>query len=130
MLYPLSLGSIFDVLEKFPFSSAPTPSRRFDAWWGDDALGLAFEIPGFEKGKISVLVEGGVLTVSASRETKDEERKYVVQSLSSENFSQTIHLPDGLDESAAEANYENGVLTVTVPKAASDKKEKKYLEIK
>jgi HSP20 family protein len=45
-------------------------------------------------------------------------------------FQRTIPLPSGVDLERAEANFENGVLTVRVPKAANEPAAKRRLEIK
>jgi HSP20 family protein len=83
-----------------------------DVWETEDAL------PGVDESKLAIEVEDSMLTVSAERERSQEvsgdrfhrfERRYG-------SFSRTIGLPQGIDDSAIEADYKAGVLEVRVPK--------------
>lgn len=75
-------------------------------------------LPNFNKDEVNIGVHEGVLEISAEHKEKDEKgkgkRKYVVRE-SSSNFYRRIGLPRNIDSNKVAANFENGVLKVTVP---------------
>jgi HSP20 family protein len=97
-----------------------------DAWETADALVYAFDLPGVPQDKISVEVEDGALTVSATREQSGEvsqehyhrlERRYGT-------FERTVALPQGVSDDSIAASYKDGVLEIRVPKPAQAKPKK------
>lgn len=88
----------------------------------DDRIVVTADVPGFEKEDIEVTVTGRKLTVAATagedRETDDAD--YYRRERRQRRVSRTVSLPVDVDESEATATYENGVLTVDLPKASTD----------
>lgn len=85
-------------------------------------LKMEFELPGIAPENVEVTCENGVLTVSGE---KTEERKegeeggrYHLVERSYGEFTRSFQLPRGVDESEIDAEFENGILTVRIPKAA------------
>ena len=60
-------------------------------------------------------------------ETRDEKRGFYSQERSYGSFSRTITLPGPVDEGNIKADYENGVLTVTLPKLGKDPSARKIV---
>jgi len=85
----------------------------------DDAIKLKAGLAGMDPADISIEVQDNVLTLSGERRFEEEvkEDKYYRIERRYGSFSRSIALPQAVDESKIEANYENGVLEVTVPKA-------------
>ena len=85
-----------------------------------DAYILRGDLPGLQKDKIDVVVKGDILTLKgireSGRETKDDSNGYFTQERSYGSFMRTVTLPGHVDETKVKANYENGVLTITLPK--------------
>ena len=95
-----------------------------------DHYTVRLDIPGAEKSKINVEVHGGMLRVSGtSEETVDEDDggRVLRMERRSGHFERAITLPGPADESNVEATYENGVLTITIPKAAEAPKTKNVM---
>lgn len=90
---------------------------------GDEIVVVA-DVPGFEAENIDVSVTDRQLRISAERSTEteqeDEETHYYRRERSQHAVSRTVSLPTDVDEHEASANYENGVLTVELPKAGDD----------
>ncbi|OGW82422.1 MAG: hypothetical protein A2Z83_03720 [Omnitrophica bacterium GWA2_52_8] len=87
------------------------------------------DLPGLDKDKINVTVRGNVLTLQGVREsgseTQDEDQGYYAQERSYGSFARSIQLPGPVDETNIQADYKEGVLTVTLPKAGGQKDLKK-----
>ena len=85
------------------------------------AIALDFELPGLTPQDVDLNVENGVLTVSgqkrATRKEGEEGRWHMVERTYG-SFFRSFQLPKGVDETKIRANFENGVLTVSIPKAA------------
>jgi HSP20 family protein len=87
-----------------------------------DAFDVTADLPGFDDDDIEVtLPDPRTLQVSGERrsetETEDEDRRFIRRERHEEAVSRTVSLPEPVAEGDAEATYDNGVLTVTLPKA-------------
>ncbi len=85
----------------------------------DESVTVTLELAGMKKEDFDLLLEDETLTVSGRRETEPEDRRS--QSLRCERFagafSRTVALPCAVKGDRVQAIYEEGVLTVTLPKA-------------
>lgn len=84
---------------------------------------IRFDVPGADKANINVKAEGRVLTVSGKTESVNEakDKDRVIRSeRRSGQFQRVITLPGPVKSDKIEAKCENGVLTITIPKAADD----------
>jgi HSP20 family protein len=90
---------------------------------GDDLVVRA-ELPGVKPEDVDVSVTGDVLTVSGTRKEEQERREgdYLRKESSYGYFERQVMLPQGIDTSAIDADYRDGILTVTVPQAAREVK--------
>lgn len=96
---------------------APTVDIRED----DKELTILAELPGIRPEQVEVTCDNGILTVRGEKsETRKEgdERRYHLVERSYGSFARSFQLPQGVDESKIEAGFEDGVLTVRIPKAA------------
>lgn len=90
-------------------------------------LVIRAEIPGVRSEDVDVTLHDGVLTLSGKREEAREEERggYLVRERRSGSFRRSLQLPEGVDESAVRARFENGVLEVTVEGAAAVREPKR-----
>ena len=83
---------------------------------------LELELPGIKPEEVELTAENGVLTVSGQKRTErkegDENSRYHVVERSYGTFMRSFQLPQGIDESKIEADYNNGILSIHIPKAA------------
>ena len=90
-----------------------------------DAYIVKSDLPGLEKDKIDLTVKENVLTIEGMREvtnkTGDPQSGYYAQERSYGSFARSLSLPGPVDESKIAAEYKNGVLTITLPKAPGQK---------
>jgi HSP20 family protein len=87
----------------------------------DSDLTVTAELPGLRAENVEVTCDNGVLTIrgekSESRKEGEEGRWHLVER-SYGSFARSFQLPQGVDESKIEAGFEDGLLTVRIPKAA------------
>lgn len=89
--------------------------------------------PGLNKEDFEINVENGLLKIAAHKENKEtvEEDNYIRREFNYTAFNRSFQLPDTVDMESIGANYENGVLTLTLPKLEEAKaKPVKVIEIK
>jgi HSP20 family protein len=83
------------------------------------------DLPGLDKDKINLTVKENVLTIEGVRqtanETQDQKSGYYAQERSYGSFARSLSLPGPVDEAKILAEYKNGVLIITLPKAPGQK---------
>jgi len=120
-----------------PFSLL-TPSTGFFEGWSpaldvfedQDKYVVNAELPGLKKEEINVSLEGNTLTISGER--KQQEEKKEGENYRSERyfgrFQRSLTLPSQVDANKIQANYKDGVLSVTLPK--SEESKSKQIQVK
>lgn len=103
----------------------PTPSQiKVNVSESDRAYTVQAEVPGVNKEDIHVSVDGSVVTLSAEIKQQDVQTRDD-KTLRSERYfgavSRSFQLPQDIDQSESRAKYENGVLTLTLPKKKGGK---------
>ena len=112
------LDRLFGDLERAPSFAAPsTPAVSF-ADTGE-ALTLRAEVPGLAEKDLEISVTANVLTVKAARKVEAPEG-YAAHRRERQGFSftQSYELPVRIDPEKVQASLKQGVLTLTLPKAA------------
>jgi len=134
-LLPATLGglndlfrSVFDQVTDFgpEWMSDRTGGKMLDLEVGDKEVSITLPLPGCKGDEIEVEMVGDVLTIRAERnEEKKEgdEKHYLRRERSAMSYEESVKLPVRVKGDDAKAKYENGVLTVTLPReeAADDK---------
>jgi len=86
----------------------------------DDAITIRCDMPGMDKEDIDISLKGNVLTIKGERkveeETKDEEGRVVRKERRFGSFARTFTLPGKVKTEDIKTSYEEGVLTIIVPK--------------
>ena len=102
--------------------SANTWTPAVDVRESDKELRLEVEVPGIRPDDVEITTENGVLTVRgekrSARKEGDENNRYHMIERSYGSFIRSFQLPQGLDESAIEASYDDGILSIHIPKTA------------
>jgi HSP20 family protein len=95
------------------------------------AFKVQAEIPGVNKDDIHVTIDGDVVTLRAEVQQQDEKAEGGKVVHSERYFgavSRSFQLPGDVDETKAKARYENGVLTLTLPRKAGGKSQRLAIE--
>ncbi|KAG7095544.1 hypothetical protein E1B28_006282 [Marasmius oreades] len=88
---------------------------------------VTYELPGLKKEDVNIDVHDGQLTISGETKVSEEHNQdgYAVRERRFGKFSRTLRLPQGVNEEEIKASLENGVLTVSFPKAGKEATPKK-----
>lgn len=92
----------------------------------EDKFVVKAELPGMKEEDIDVSVVGDTLTVRGEKRSESEvkEEDYYCCERAYGSFSRSVALPSTVDAKGIEASYEDGVLEVSLPKAAEVKPKK------
>jgi len=98
------------------------PGRYFvppaDVYETDEALAVVLEMPGVEKKDINISLENDVLSVDGRIDfSKYRDMEPVYAEYSVGHYARSFSLSDRIDRDKISANIEDGVLTLTLPKA-------------
>lgn len=94
---------------------------RVDVHESDDAYEIHADLPGVKKEDIDITLENDVLTVAARKNTETEEKKkgkVIYRERSSGMVSRSFSVAPGTTEADINANFADGVLSLSVPKAS------------
>jgi len=134
------MDRLFDVA--FPALSSLQRDRFLGDWQDEfpidlyqekDAFVVRAELPGFRKEDLTVEITDGILTVTGHQRTEskpDKKGKESNGAIEEQQVSRSISLPDHVAVDKIKANYENGVLTVTLPKSEEVKPKQIAIEVK
>lgn len=93
---------------------------------------IELALPGFTKQEISLSFEDEVLTVTAGRRPKEDEKgpRFTWNEFGyKEKYGRSFQLPETVNADGIMAVYENGILTVTLPKKEAQPASVKQIEI-
>ncbi len=133
--FSYALDSYFD--EIFPslgtgfFTKGSYP--KVDISENDKNLEIVAEIPGLNKDQVKVELNNGILSISGEKkeEVEDKKKNYVHKELKHSSFYRSFSVGDNVNEENIDAKFENGVLTITLPKTEpTPKPEPKQIEVK
>lgn len=84
----------------------------------DTDFKLELQVPGFTKEGINISVDEDTLVISGEHTSDNEEsnKRFTRKEFSQQSFTRSFSLPENVDESAIQAKFENGILSVTLPK--------------
>ena len=84
---------------------------------------LDFAIPGIDKKDLKIDMNEDVLTISSETKNDSEESKdgYRRKEFSYKAFSRSFYIPENVNREKIEANYKDGILTVSLPKHEEEK---------
>ena len=116
------------------FSNTNTTLPAVNIKEDEDGFEVEMSAPGFEKGDFKIELNNSLLTISSEKkienETKDGQQ-FTRKEFSYQSFSRSFTLPETAEGEKIAAKYENGILSVSIPKKEEAKpKPVKQIEIK
>ena len=83
---------------------------------------LAIDLPGFKKDEVNVELKDGYLTVSAAKgldkDEEDQNGRFIRQERYAGACSRSFYVGEDVEPEEVSAKFEDGILTISVPKAA------------
>ncbi len=111
--------------EQAPESSRPaTPPTYYlpvDIFESDEAYTLVASVPGFREDQVDVTFEDGILSIKAKAEEHKAPGRWLRQERPYGSFVRRLEVPAQVESSKISAHFDNGVLTIEVPKTAKPK---------
>lgn len=87
------------------------------------------ELPGYTSDDVNIDVEKHVLHISSEKIENEQDKKYVLHERGYMKFDRAFSLPEGINEEAIEAEFKNGILTITLPKLPAEQPKKISVKI-
>ncbi|MGD0019640.1 MAG: Hsp20/alpha crystallin family protein [Candidatus Limnocylindrales bacterium] len=90
-----------------------------DVYATEDDLVVEANLPGVKPEEVDITVEGNTLTIAGETRSarKDDEGSTLISEIRRGAFTRALTLPAGLEPDKATATFEDGVLTLRIPKA-------------
>jgi HSP20 family protein len=126
--------ALSDMMDRLMRSAFVTPAKWFENGNGTnfdapamdvtetaDGYTVKAALPGWKPEDVDVTFENGVLTVKGEWKTEneqtDEKTKWHAREIRMNSFQRSIQLPTEIEADKAKAEFQNGVLTLAIPKA-------------
>ena len=87
----------------------------------ESELRVELELPGLNPEDVEITAENGILTIRGEKRSErkeDEQSRYHVVERTYGAFMRTFQLPQGIDEDQIAADFDNGILSLRIPKTA------------
>lgn len=111
-------GDLFDWSNR-NFSNTNTTIPSVNIKENADTFMVEVAAPGFEKGDFKIELNLNTLSISSEKKVENETKEgevFTKREFSYQSFSRSFTLPQIADGDRIEANYQNGILTVLIPK--------------
>lgn len=111
-----------DIENFFPRGFAPA----VDVYQDKDNVYVETPLPGIDPSKVEISIENDILSISGGSEKKTEvdEKDYYRKEVRYGSFHRSVALPSAVDTDGANAEYENGILKIRIPKVEKAKPKK------
>jgi HSP20 family protein len=105
-------------------------SPAIDMYQTDDEVVVKASLPGIKADEVQINISSDVLTIKGETKQKEEkkDRSWHIREHRWGAFERSVRLPTGVNSDQAQADFENGILTITLPK--SEKVKPKTITVK
>ena len=119
--------SDLDVVDKKLYGKRAGRIMNTDVKEHDDRYEVDIDLPGFKKDEISVMLHNGYLSISADKGLKEEEKDKQGKLIRQERYAGAMHrsfyVGDSITKEDIKANFEDGILKLSIPKAQPKQEE-------
>ncbi|WP_020006554.1 Hsp20/alpha crystallin family protein [Salinicoccus albus] len=130
-LFDMSSSDMFKDFGRRFFADFPKQGMKTDIREVEDFYVVEAELPGIDKENINIEFNSGILTIegqqSVDNEAKDENGKVIHSERSYNNIKRQFNF-EHIDETGISANFDHGILNITLPKSNSETSSK-HIEI-
>jgi HSP20 family protein len=113
-----AMDRLFNDAFLMPGNGGQAFGPKVDVIENEKEIVVKAELPGFKPDNVDIRLEGNVLTLrgQVEEETEEGEGQYHVKERRMRSFTRTLQLPVAVDANKASADFDNGVLNLTLPK--------------
>jgi len=126
---PALASDVFDAFDRgfglyTPLANAAITAPRVDVRETPTAYLMEMDLPGLSEKDVEINLKDRVLTISSVKEASKEEKKtdegveYLIKERHSSAFERRFTLPEDIDAENVEANFKNGVLSISIQRKA------------
>ena len=101
--------------------NSPAWQLPVDVYVNEDSIVLQADVPGLKPEELEVTLEGDTLTIRGEIKNRAEGHNYVLRERAAGRFERIMTINTPIETNKVEAVFENGVLTLTLPKAEAVK---------
>ena len=120
-----AIEDMFDRLFGSPVRPTTTPvsTLPLDIYEREGKLMLKASVPGIDPNDLEIQIENNVLTIRGEtrHEEESKEEKVYRREVSYGSFSRSVRLPEGLNLDAVDAEFKNGLVTISLPRVPEEK---------
>ncbi|MDR3690572.1 MAG: Hsp20/alpha crystallin family protein [Fimbriimonas sp.] len=120
-----SMEEIFDQLFGAPVRPNGTPvgTLPLDILESEGVLKIRAAVPGVEPNELEIQIEKNVLTIRGEirHEEGAKDEKVYRREVSYGSFARSVRLPEGLDFERVDAEFKNGIVTISLPRVPEEK---------
>ncbi|AOZ95889.1 Hsp20/alpha crystallin family protein [Butyrivibrio hungatei] len=124
--YMKEFGNMEHDMERKLYGRKASRMMKTDIREKDDNYEISVDLPGFKKEDITVELDNGYITINASKNLdKDEDNKkgkLLRQERYAGSMTRSFYVGENVEKEDVDANYRHGVLNLTIPKKAIEKK--------
>lgn len=102
-------------------STPPTYYLPVDIFESDEAYTLVASVPGFKESQVEVTFEDGILSIKAKADDHKTPGRWLRQERPYGSFVRRLEVPSQVETARIGAHFDNGELTITIPKTAKPK---------
>lgn len=127
-----ALRDVRDPLDLFDWAWGREPAfAQADLSETDEAWELQIDLPGMSKDDVRIDYANGVVTVAGERtdEREDKRKGYYLSERTYGSFQRSFRVPEGVKADDIKARFDNGVLTIELPKSEEARKQSHRIEI-
>lgn len=109
-----------DFFKPFFYGGVSKSGMRTDVKETENGYEMQVDLPGFDKKDINLTLKDGYLTVNAQKQEKEEDKHNYIRRERNYSCSRSYYVGSGVKEEDVKAKYENGILSLTVPKETKE----------
>jgi len=126
-----NIRRFFDDFPKVDKEFASLYDPKIDIYEDDKAVYFEAEVPGINKKDLTISVQDNILTLTGEKKKEEtkKEKNFFKTERSFGTFTRRFTLPDDVNVDKIDAKFNDGVLTVTIERAAPKKPEERVISI-
>ncbi len=120
------MASLLDNLSRAEQNQPSYPPYNIELT-GEDQYRITMAVAGFDRSELNIEVNQNNLTISANKESENEERTYLHQGIAARNFERRFQLADHVEVKSA--TFENGLLHIDLKREIPDAMKPRTIQI-